>query len=108
MLHCEPSTPAECRIANGITWQPATSRIEKEAPNASADILAFAADKRGYESFPKYMGSVRPLAQRLRRLFNLYGIERVIDVGGNRGQYRSFLRFDMEFSGSHPLDRARS
>lgn len=63
------------------------------------NILAFAADKLGYEAYPKYMESARPMAQRLRRLFALHGIERVIDVGGNRGQYRSFLRFDMAFSG---------
>lgn len=62
-------------------------------------IVAFAADKLGYEAYPKYMSSSRPMAQRLRDLFALCGIERVIDVGGNRGQYRNFLRFNVDFHG---------
>jgi len=62
-------------------------------------LVEKAADLLGYDAIPKYMTPARPTAQRLRALFEICRIERVIDVGANRGQYRNFLRFDMEFAG---------
>jgi FkbM family methyltransferase len=53
----------------------------------------------GYEMYPAYMAEGRPLARRLRQLFALRGIERVLDIGANRGQYRDFLRFDLGYQG---------
>ncbi len=53
----------------------------------------------GYEAFPAYLAERRPLALRLRHLLHRCGVERVLDVGGNRGQYRDFLRFDVEWGG---------
>jgi hypothetical protein len=40
------------------------------------------------------------LALRLRQLFARHGIDTVIDVGANRGQYRDFLRDRVGFDGS--------
>ena len=53
----------------------------------------------GYEAFPTYLAERRPLALRLRHLLAHCGVERVVDVGGNRGQYHAFLRFDVEWRG---------
>jgi FkbM family methyltransferase len=63
-------------------------------------IVRAAASTLGYEAFPKVMGENRAMAVRLRHLFSLCGIERVIDVGANRGQFRDFLRYDLEFAGA--------
>lgn len=40
-----------------------------------------------------------PLERHLQRLFAHYGIETVLDVGANRGQYRDFLRHRVGFLG---------
>jgi len=40
-----------------------------------------------------------PLADFLRRLFAVYAIDRVIDVGANHGQYRDLLRFHVGYTG---------
>ncbi len=39
------------------------------------------------------------MALRIRELFDICKIERVIDIGANRGQYRNFLRFDVGYTG---------
>jgi FkbM family methyltransferase len=68
-------------------------------PLALRHIMARLSAAIGYEIYPAYMAAGRPLARRLEQLFALCGIERVLDVGANRGQYRDFLRFDMGWRG---------
>jgi FkbM family methyltransferase len=63
-------------------------------------LMARLGDKLGYEMYPRYMAQARPMALRMKDLFALCGIERVIDIGANRGQYRDFLRFDVGFTGT--------
>lgn len=62
-------------------------------------IVARAARAVSYEAFPAYLSERRPLASRLRHLIERCRIERVIDVGGNRGQFHDFMRFDVEWTG---------
>jgi FkbM family methyltransferase len=62
-------------------------------------VLARLGAAIGYEVYPRYMAPGRAHAQRLAELFALCGIERVLDVGANRGQYRDFLRFDLGWRG---------
>lgn len=40
-----------------------------------------------------------PFAEHLGALFRLYGISSVLDVGANLGQYRDFLRNEVDFQG---------
>lgn len=62
-------------------------------------LLARLGRQIGYQVYPQYMDAGRPMAQRLGELFALCGITQVIDVGANRGQFRDFLRFDMDYTG---------
>jgi FkbM family methyltransferase len=62
-------------------------------------VAAWLGDQVGYEVVPRYMAPSRPMARRLQELFATSEIERVIDIGANRGQYHDFLRFDVEFTG---------
>ena len=59
-------------------------------------IARRAADAVGYVAFPKYLDANRPMAERLRILFRKHGIERIIDVGANKGQFHDFIRHDVE------------
>ncbi|WP_043834600.1 FkbM family methyltransferase [Muricoccus aerilatus] len=62
-------------------------------------IIGRSANALGYEAFPKYLAERRPLAARLKHLIERCGIERVLDVGGNKGQFHDFIRFDVEWTG---------
>jgi FkbM family methyltransferase len=62
-------------------------------------VAAFGAGMLGYEAFPKYLTDGRAHAIRLRNLFQRCKIERVLDIGANRGQFHDFLRVDVEFEG---------
>jgi FkbM family methyltransferase len=68
-------------------------------PRRLQRIIRHAADAVGYEAFPKDMSEGPVMAIRLRHLFERCCIERVVDVGANKGQFRDFLRFDLRFAG---------
>ncbi|WP_334186749.1 FkbM family methyltransferase [Noviherbaspirillum sp.] len=57
------------------------------------------ATKRGYEIIPFWKMAERPLVDHLRRLFAQYGIDTVIDVGANKGQFHDLVRNDVGFRG---------
>ena len=57
------------------------------------------ATKRGYELVPFWKMAERPLVNQLQRVFALYGIDTVIDVGANKGQFHDLIRNDVGFQG---------
>jgi FkbM family methyltransferase len=58
-----------------------------------------AAKKQGYEVVPSWKIEQVPLANHLRKVLEQNDIQIVLDVGGNLGQYRDFLRNDVGFKG---------
>ena len=48
---------------------------------------------------PPWLAKRRELRDHLRELFAAYGIDCVLDVGANRGQYSRFLRYEVGFRG---------
>ena len=54
---------------------------------------------RGFDVFPTHARHIIPTLDGLTRLFNSPGIDLVIDVGGNRGQFRDTLRYDIRYQG---------
>ena len=48
---------------------------------------------------PNWRMEKLPMARRLQSLFARHGIDTVLDVGGNTGQYRDFLRQEVGFQG---------
>jgi FkbM family methyltransferase len=57
------------------------------------------ASKRGYEIIPFWKMADRPLIDHLRRVFAQYGIDTVIDVGANKGQFHDLVRNEVGFRG---------
>ena len=53
----------------------------------------------GYRLIPEWRYTQISLAEHLRSLFIVLNIKCVIDVGGNRGQYRDFLRMQVGYDG---------
>jgi|ERR1700674_202733 FkbM family methyltransferase len=53
----------------------------------------------GYVLVPSWRYAPNTLEAHLRELFELLGISCVIDVGANTGQYRDFLRYQVEYKG---------
>jgi FkbM family methyltransferase len=53
----------------------------------------------GYEVLPRWRIEARPLRDATRKIFDFYSITTVIDVGANEGQYRDFLRYNLDFEG---------
>lgn len=58
------------------------------------------AKRRGYDVIPFWKMDEIPLANHLRKTFDVYHIDIVIDVGANKGQYRDTLRNEVGFSGA--------
>lgn len=54
---------------------------------------------RGFDVIPTHARHTIPLLDGLARLFDAPGIDLVIDVGGNRGQFRDTLRYDTKYPG---------
>ncbi len=53
----------------------------------------------GLEIVPKWRAERRELARHMQDVFRQADVDRVIDVGANRGQYRDFIRFEVEYEG---------
>ncbi|MFY9510539.1 MAG: FkbM family methyltransferase [Rubrivivax sp.] len=58
-----------------------------------------AVDSLGYTLTPKWRESNLALATLTRELIDTHAIDCVIDVGANEGQYRKFIRYEVEFDG---------
>lgn len=71
----------------------------KAVKQVLVDQVKTAAQKRGHHLIPDWKLANYPLVQHLRRLFAQYGIDCVLDVGGNQGQYRDLLRQEVGFEG---------
>jgi len=56
-------------------------------------------EKQGYTILPNWRVEQLALELHLKKLFLHYGIDVVIDVGANNGQYRNFLRERVQFAG---------
>lgn len=67
--------------------------------HAAIKFIQRLATSRRYALIPDWRLASLPLATHLKTLFALHGIETVIDVGANRGQYRDFLRNEVGFNG---------
>lgn len=67
--------------------------------NALAKRLIDAADRFGLALMPKWRMVRLPMAEHLGSVFRKYGIDAVIDVGANVGQYGDFLRNEVGFEG---------
>lgn len=63
------------------------------------DAIIRAAKQRGYTLTPDWKLSDLPLTLHLRALFERHGIDAVIDVGGNLGQYHDLIRNEVGFKG---------
>src|SRR4051812_29158750 len=59
-----------------------------------------AARSRGYELIPYWKMEAQPLARDLRKLFDIYQVDCVFDVGGNLGQFHDFIREDVGYGGT--------
>jgi FkbM family methyltransferase len=57
------------------------------------------AARRGYEMIPFWKMAERPLVRHLQQVFARYGIDTVIDVGANKGQFHDLIRNDVGFRG---------
>jgi FkbM family methyltransferase len=62
-------------------------------------LVLQAFDGMGYTLVPKWRESNLALATLTRELITTHSIDCVIDVGANEGQYRKFLRYEVEFGG---------
>src|SRR5579862_6280052 len=62
-------------------------------------FVANVVDRLGYVIVPKWRSRDLALANRLRLIFSHFGIDRVIDIGANEGQFGTFLRETVGFSG---------
>lgn len=56
-------------------------------------------DQLGYKIIPKWRVKNFEIATHTRKLINLFGINCVLDVGANLGQYGEFLRTEVGYTG---------
>lgn len=68
------------------------------AQGATRAILD-AIERRGYTVLANWRVERFPMARCLRDLFRLLGVDCVLDVGANVGQYRNFLRYEVGYEG---------
>jgi len=66
---------------------------------ASTSLLKRAAQAAGYEPVPSWRFDHLGLATHLHDLFERLAVDRVLDVGANRGQYGRFLRAEVGYHG---------
>ncbi len=62
-------------------------------------IAEWIAGKFDCTVIPRWRLPQRELAIHLRKVFDLYDVQAVIDIGANRGQYRDFLRLEVGYNG---------
>jgi FkbM family methyltransferase len=62
-------------------------------------LIARTAEHLGYSIVPKWRCAGLAMANRLRDIFAHFGIDRVIDIGANQGQFGDFLRLEVGFKG---------
>lgn len=62
-------------------------------------LIDSAAALCGVSIVPQWRQPGQALADHLRKLFAVYEVGVVLDVGANRGQYRDFLRFEVGYTG---------
>ena len=67
--------------------------------HAVRDSLTGLAHARGYELIPSWRMDRQPLVRHLQVLIERYGIDCILDVGGNMGQYHDMLRDEVGFKG---------
>ncbi|MDB5893985.1 MAG: hypothetical protein JWQ88_1516, partial [Rhodoferax sp.] len=63
------------------------------------DSLTGLAHARGYELIASWRMDRQPLVKHLQLLIERYGIDCILDVGGNMGQYHDMLRDEVGFKG---------
>jgi FkbM family methyltransferase len=68
-------------------------------PQILKDIAIRLAQRMGYTVIPNWRFERFHTASFMRRLFDFLDIDCVIDVGANTGQYRQFLRQEIEYQG---------
>jgi FkbM family methyltransferase len=62
-------------------------------------LLQGAAQRAGLHVIPRWRRRNEAFAAHLSRLFALLGVDCVLDVGANEGQYRNFIRREVDFQG---------
>lgn len=77
--------------------------------SVAKSIASWAANKLGCELVPFWRAERHELAKHLREVFKRFDVDMVIDVGANRGQYRDFLRMEVNYEGPiqsfEPIER---
>lgn len=78
-------------------------------PSLFKSAASWTANKLGCELVPFWRAERYELAKHLREVFKRFDVDMVIDVGANRGQYRDFLRMEVEYEGAihsfEPIER---
>lgn len=62
-------------------------------------IVESIAKRAGYSVIAQWRMSDYPMARHLSHIFTTLGVDLVLDVGANQGQYRDFLRNEVEYRG---------
>ena len=69
-------------------------------PYRLKNMLTEAAARMGYSVVPAWRMERHAVTEYMKSLFELLAIDCVLDVGANQGQYRNFLRSEVEFTGT--------